>query len=345
MANRDTPLIRNAWYVAAKGSEITREMMSRVILGKSIVLYRTENGEPIAMQNRCCHRSYPLSEGTLDGDTLVCGYHGFRYDCSGKCVGVPSQDKTPANIRLRSYPVVEQGPLVWIWPGDPALANESALPHQEFLDHPDWELRIGYLYVKGSYVHLHENLLDTSHLSFLHANTFGTPQHARVPVEENVEEAHFELWRHVEAELPPIYAKPLGWEGQKALRSSGSLFVSPGLHVNTGLLKNLEMPEGAPDSVATVTVAECITPETKTSFHYYFAQGRNFATGDDKMSTFMLESVEAAFKEDMVALEKINEMQDQDNDPDFYEIDVGADRPGVAMRRYLKKLADAEHIS
>lgn len=342
MANRDTPLIRNAWYVAARSSEISRDLMSRVILGRSVLLYRKEDGKPVALQNRCGHRSFPLANGKLHGDIIECAYHGFRYDCSGKCVSIPTQNNLPESYAIKSYPVVEKGPFVWIWPGDPDKADESVVPHQEFFDHPGWAVNIGFLHIKGSYVHLHENLLDLSHLSFLHEKTFGTPEYARAPIEDKVEEDHFEVWRHVECELPPIYAKPLGWEGQKALRSSGSLFVSPGLHVNTGILKNLEISDQQQQPQPMVKVGQLITPETNTSTHYYYAQCRNFAIDDEEMGKFMLEANQAAFSEDLFAIEQINEMQDLESDPDFFEIDVSADRPGVAMRRYLKKLADLE---
>lgn len=342
MANRDTPLIRNAWYVAAKSSEISRELFARQYLGISTLLFRREDGTAVALQNRCCHRSFPLVEGRLDGDVLECGYHGFRYDCSGKCIAVPSQEKAPDNIRLRAFPVVEKKPFIWIWPGDPALADASLLPHQDYFDHPEWAVNIGFLNIKGSYVHLHENLLDLSHLSFLHEKTFGTPEYARAPVETTVTENHFEAWRHVECKLPPIYARPLGWEGDTAMRSSGSLYISPGLHVNTGILKNLEHPEKMQGSQPMVKVAQLITPESNTSTHYYYAQCRNFAIDDKDMGRFMLEANQAAFSEDVFAIEHINRMQDCDQTPGFYEIDVPADLPGVSMRRHLKKLSAAE---
>lgn len=342
MANRDTPLIRNAWYVAAKSSEISRELFSRQYLGVSTVIFRKEDGTPVALQNRCCHRSFPLAEGKLDGDVLECGYHGLRYDCTGKCIAVPSQKKPPENIRLRAFPVIEKKPFIWIWPGEPEKADVSLLPHQEFFDHPDWAVNIGFLSIKGSYVHLHENLLDLSHLSFLHDKTFGTPEYARAPLEATVEDEHFEVWRHVECELPPIYARPLGWEGDKAMRSSGSLFISPGLHMNTGILKNLDHEEKMPDSQPMVKVAQLITPETNTSTNYYYAQCRNFALDDVEMGKFMLEANQAAFSEDVFAIEHINKMQDLDQTPDFYEVDFPADLPGVSMRRYLKKLSDTE---
>lgn len=342
MANRDTPLIRNAWYVAARSDEISRDMFARQYLGISTVLFRKEDGSAVALQNRCCHRSFPLVQGKLDGDVLECGYHGFRYDCSGKCVAVPSQKKPPENIALRAFPLIEKKPFIWIWPGDPALADVALLPHQEYFDHPEWAVNIGYLNIKGSYVHLHENLLDLSHLSFLHEKTFGTPEYARAPLEMNVEDGHFEVWRHVECELPPIYARPLGWEGDKATRSSGSLFVSPGLHMNTGIFTNISAPEKMQTLQPMVKVAQLITPETNTSTNYYYAQCRNFALDDREMGAFMLDANQAAFSEDVFAIEHINKMQDSDQRPDFYEVDVAADKPGVCMRRYLKKLSDAE---
>src|SRR5690606_18523211 len=97
--------------------------------------------------------------------------------------------------------------------------------------HRDWDIQIGYVNVRGSYVHLHENLLDLSHLSFLHEKTFGTPEYAATPTETKIDGNDIQVWRHVPCVLPALYAKPLGWEGMKAIRHSGSQFVSPALHV------------------------------------------------------------------------------------------------------------------
>lgn len=342
MANAETPLIHNAWYVAARSDEISRTFMARQILGRSVLLFRREDGTPVALQNRCCHRSFPLVHGKLDGDVIQCGYHGFRYDCTGKCVSVPSQPRAPENVRLRRYAVIERKPLVWIWGGDPDAADESLLPHPAWLGAPDWDIYIGFLNIKGSYVHMHENLLDLSHLSFLHETTFGTPEYARAPIEITVAEPNFEVWRHVECVLPDIYARPLGWKGQKAMRSSGAQYVTPGLHVNTGILKNLSLPLARQQPQPSIKVAQLITPESNHSLHYYFAACRNFARHDTDIDAFMLKAQTAAFGEDLFAIERISELQAAEQGGDFYEIDVAADRAGVAMRRYLKKLADAE---
>ena len=247
--------------------------------------------------------------GTVDGDTIVCGYHGLRYDTTGQCIEIPMQKSVPASLRVRAFHTAEKGPFVWIWMGERPPAEGDATPHQEWLDHPDWAVRVGYLHVKGSYVHLHENLLDLSHLSFLHAKTFGTPEYARAPVEMNCEGENLEVWRHVHCELPAIYARPLGWTGARAIRSSGSRYVSPGLHVNTGIFRNLDLPEEAQSPQPMVKVAQLVTPESAVTTHYWTAQARNFVTNDAEMGDFMIKAQVEAFREDAFALQQITEMQ------------------------------------
>lgn len=342
LASAATPFIRNAWYVAAEAREVTRAPFARTILGTSVVLFRKTDGTVAELQNRCAHRSFPLVHGQLEGDTIVCGYHGLRYDCSGKCVEIPMQKHVPAAIRVHAYPTRELGPFVWVWTGDKDRAATCEPPHQEWMEHSKWATNWAYLRVSGSYVHLHENLLDLSHLSFLHAKTFGTPEYARAPVEMHTDGGELQVWRHVECVLPPIYARPLGWSGMKARRSSGSQFVSPGLHVNTGILVNLEQPEANPSPQPTVKVAQLITPESRTSTHYWTLQARNFAIDDHAMGEFMIKSLIAAFQEDAFALEKITAMHELEGDRPFVEISIPTDRAGILMRRLLKRLADAE---
>lgn len=342
LADAQTPLIRNAWYVVAASDEITRTPLGRDVMETSLVLYRSESGEPIALANRCCHRSFPLASGKVEGDTLRCGYHGLRYDAAGRCVEIPMQPKIPQSVRVRAYPVVERRPFVWIWFGDPELADESTLPHPDWLGHEGWDLYMSYLPIGGSYVHLHENLLDLSHLTFLHETTFGTPEYARAPVELKVEGTNIEAWRHVECSLPDIYAVPLKWQGQKVLRSSGSRFIAPGLHVNTGILKNLEIPETEQQPIATIKVAQIITPQTKTRTHYWFAGCRNFVRNRPDIDEFMCRAQIAAFSEDRAAIENIARVTETDQAGASSEVFIPTDGAGIAMRRHLYKLAASE---
>lgn len=342
LANRDTPFIRNCWYVAARSDEISRELTARTILGSPVLLFRKTDGTAVALQNRCAHRSFPLDKGKLDGDTVVCGYHGLRYDCQGRCIGIPMLERDLPSIAIRAYPVLERPPFVWLWTGDPALCDEAALPHPDWLGHADWDYYIGYVNPQGSYVHMHENLLDLSHLSFLHETTFGTPEYATAPVEMHIDGTDIQVWREVQCVLPDIYAKPLGWQGQKAVRRSGSQFVSPALHVNTGLLRNLERPEADQQPLPTVKVAQLLTPETADSLHYYYAVCRNFARGNAEVDAFMLRAQGMAFNEDVFALEQLSRMHAEEDPAFFYELNIPTDRPGLEMKRHLKALADAE---
>jgi vanillate O-demethylase monooxygenase subunit len=108
----------NCWYVAATSDEVGEGLLARRLLDRPVVLYRRSSGDVVAMEDRCVHRAYPLSEGRRDGDRVVCGYHGFSYGPDGCLVDVPSQENVPPGARVRSYPVHEQSPFVWIWLGD-----------------------------------------------------------------------------------------------------------------------------------------------------------------------------------------------------------------------------------
>ena len=119
--------LRNTWYVAALSSEIEETLTSLRILGEDMVFYRTKHGEPVALEDSCPHRRLPLSKGRLLNDNIECGYHGLQFDRSGHCVAAPTQNRIPPSATVRSYPVTDKWGLVWIWMGDPALADENLL--------------------------------------------------------------------------------------------------------------------------------------------------------------------------------------------------------------------------
>lgn len=154
---------REQWWVAAYGEEVSRAPWSRRILGRSVLLYRRGDGTPVALDNRCAHRSYPLSRGTVEGDNIACGYHGYTYAATGICVKVPAQGRVPARARVHSYPVVERGPFVWIWTGDPARADEALIPPVPGLSGDGWTHARGYYHIRANWLDLHENLQPQDH--------------------------------------------------------------------------------------------------------------------------------------------------------------------------------------
>lgn len=341
MADRTTPLILNEWYVAAFAAELGHTLTKRKLLGRNVVLYRTRDGRPVALDDRCAHRSFPLSSGTLDGDTIVCGYHGFRYDPAGDCIEIPSQAKCPKGIGVRAYPLVEQGPLVWIWMGDPLRAEEARIPSLPWLTSGDWALSQGYFALAAGYVSLHENLMDLTHLSYLHANSFGTADYALAPYETSLEDGHYVLLRKVvPTRLPPVWAQPTGILGDTAARIARSEFVSPGLHVVTVDFYDSAL-EAAARKTFQIRTAHIPTPESQTSTHYFIVHGRNFALDRPQVTQFMHEQLFKAFREDVDGLAAIERTLAQAGD-DTYEISVASDAAAVAMRKYLKRRADEE---
>ena len=130
--------LRNCWYVAAWSREVGQEPLGRTLLNEPVVLYRTEDGVPAALEDRCCHRALPLSLGTVEGGNLRCAYHGLLFGRDGVCVEVPGQTRMPPGSAVRSYPLVERAGWIWIWMGDEA-PDDSLLPDWWWMDHPDWK--------------------------------------------------------------------------------------------------------------------------------------------------------------------------------------------------------------
>lgn len=164
--------LRNYWYVAAWWDEVGRGLFPRTLLGENIVLFRRADGTPVALEDRCAHRRLPLSAGRLKGDTIECGYHGLVYDCTGLCIKVPGQ-QVPAGTRVRSFPVVERHRFIYVWMGDPAEADETKIISFPLLEDPNWSFTKTRLYVKANYLLIIDNLLDLSHIAYVHNSTIG----------------------------------------------------------------------------------------------------------------------------------------------------------------------------
>lgn len=340
LAGRDTPFLFEHWYVAAFVTDVGRTPLARTILGRPLMFFRKLDGTPVAMSDRCVHRSFPLSKSRLDGDTVVCGYHGARYASSGLCMEVPAQGGVPRGLGVRSYPLREQGPLVWIWMGDGEPASD--LPGGEWIADSAWPASNAYFAMKANYISLHENLLDLSHLTFLHANTFGTPDYALAPytVDTDDEAGRFAIKRSViPTKLPPVWAKPTGIGDRDAARITRTEFCGPSVQIIDAQFYALDVPEDQRGNAA-IRTAHLVTPETNRSTHYFIHHGRNFGLSDPSITGFMHEQLSAAFEEDVEGLEAVENMVAKTPPEDRYEISVASDRAGLAMRRWIARQAE-----
>jgi vanillate monooxygenase len=164
--------MRDCWYVAAWSDEVTRTPLGRTVLGEDVLLYRTEAGEAVALENRCAHRRLPLSLGRLVGDTVECAYHGLVYDRTGRCTKVPGQE-LPRIIGVKSYPLIERDQFVLIWIGNPAKADPGKVISFPRLSDPEWGVTKVRLHVAGNFLLILDNLLDLSHVAYVHGTTIG----------------------------------------------------------------------------------------------------------------------------------------------------------------------------
>jgi vanillate O-demethylase monooxygenase subunit len=146
-----------------------------------VLLYRREDGNVVALRNRCPHRSFPLSRGKLSGDVVTCGYHGLAFGPDGRCTEVPSQSTVPDGLATPSYPVVERPPFIWIWMGEPEQADPAQIPDHHWLSSPDYASYSGYIHCRTNYVRLHENVLDLTHFPYVHGEAAGGLDYIRAP--------------------------------------------------------------------------------------------------------------------------------------------------------------------
>ena len=164
---------RDYWYPAAWSNELKRgKTLAREFAGEPIALYRGSSGQVFAVENRCAHRQVPLHLGVVDGDSIKCGYHGWTYDCTGRCTDIPYLGGDRAPVGVRAYPCREVDGLIFVFPGDPALADLRAPAVLGSAASPKYKTRQLNREVNAHYSFMHENLMDMNH-QFLHRRQMG----------------------------------------------------------------------------------------------------------------------------------------------------------------------------
>jgi len=336
--------LRNAWYTAIWSKDLSDQPIGRTIIGDEVVLYRGAGGKAAALEDRCCHRAAPLSRGKIVGDTLQCGYHGLKFDADGRCVEVPVQPTVPPGACVRAYPVAEKWNVVWIWMGDPAQADEAKIPSLPWLDSPEWKVTPGYMHLEAAGQLLVDNLLDFSHVSYLHPKTLAVdPREATTPVrtERSPEGIRVGRWM-LDFISPPLFAAASGFNGKvdrwqfANWRAPSLVFMDVGVApTGTGA------PEGDRSKATSIWSTHMITPETETSCHYHFGWARNFRLEDEAMSKTIFEGTLATFLEDK---EMIEAQQKKLSGPSLDGlVDINADTAQLQARRMLADMIAREN--
>ena len=329
----------NCWYVGATTDEVGQELFSRRLLGVHVMLYRLGSGDVVAMEDRCVHRAYPLSLGWRDGDRVVSGYHGLVYEPDGRLVHIPSQENVPPGVRVRTYPVYEQAPFVWVWLGDPGAATLRPPPRIPwYAEGQGWADTIEVLRVEANYLLLQEHYLDLTDVFVVHPEAVPPgverlPQLNEVEVSERsvgysrtVSSSGLAEW---EAEITGLAATTAG------TRREEGMFVSPALHVQHYAIE----PED--DRAYGLLRIQGFTPESPGVTHVFLRMARNFATDDDKVGDFLKTMFHDWAMRDAGVLETIQRRLDEDIYP-RRDINVKADRAAIRARRIAMEMVDEE---
>ena len=326
--------LHNSWYVAAWGREVSRSLLAKTLLGEPVVLFRREDGTPVALEDRCCHRHLPLSKGRLEADRLRCGYHGLLFDALGRCVEIPGQASIPPQARVKSYPVVEKYRWIWIWMGDPARADPALVPDWWWVDHPEWVFsQPDPIHVRCNYQLISDNVLDVTHLGYVHAGSIGAASITEFPATTEREERLVRLTRWIlDRPPPPLYRDAGGFKGNVD-RWQIVEHIPPCFSVNFAGCKDAR-------TRIDLMALSAPTPETAGTTHYYFGFVRNFALTDPAVDRIFDVDLVRVFNEDIPVLEAQQRMLELR--PDAPKIDIAVDAAPLAARRMLQALLAAE---
>jgi vanillate O-demethylase monooxygenase subunit len=278
--------LRNAWYVAMFAGDLPAgQLAHRTILNEPILFFRKEAGGVAAMTDRCSHRFLPLSKGRLlPGDRVQCLYHGVEFGADGQCARNPHGNHViPRAAHLKSYPVVERHSLIWIWMGDRA-ADPAAIPDYSCLDdRPVLHVtRPGYLKVAANYELIVDNLLDLSHISYVHAGILGNADTATAePVIEQSGDVISVTRNSKDAETPGI----LKMMSLDSFRERGDQWQTMSWFAPCNMLLEFgASTTGEPKEKGTGYFAiHFLTPETERTTHYHYTAARwNVLTDDEQ---------------------------------------------------------------
>jgi phenylpropionate dioxygenase-like ring-hydroxylating dioxygenase large terminal subunit len=335
--------LKNCWYVAALDRElIDGKLLSRMLLGQHVLLFRGESGRLFALNDRCPHRGALLSRGRLEGDAVRCMYHGIKYDGSGKCLQIPGQDMIPPKLRVPGYPVVQRGPFIWIWMGETAKADPALIVDLPYLTDPAWKGIPAYLHYDANYLLIVDNLSDFSHLAFVHTRTLGGSEEyafvTKPTVVERLERGfRVERW-HRNSDPPPFHKKVIHEKTAKVDRRNIAMMLIPGIFI----METLFAPAGQEAYTGGREYRNCqfMTPETERTTHFFWSYLNNFEGGDATISVSLLDSLIEGFMEDKAIIER--QQQTLEEDPGFQMLAILADAPLAHFRRILAKLIATE---
>lgn len=334
------------WYVAGFTSELTDKPIARTFLGQKVVLFRTGEGVVAALEDRCCHRSLPLSCGTVEGAGVRCGYHGMLYAPSGQCIEIPGQERIPSKAKVKAYNVVEQDQIIWIWmPSVEGVAPKDTPPHYPHHDDPRYKFGSGHYHYNAPWQLIHDNLLDLSHLGYVHLQTIGGNARLHMNAEMKVtSEGDFvKVVRLMPDSAPPPTYKAAWPFGEKCDRWQEIEFHLSHLRIWTGAVEpGTDAIDDPSRGGFHMRGFHGITPETEETAHYFWSMSSNKHPDMPENIDAVIQQTAFTFDEDRVVIEaqyrNMLEFGEQAIWTDIH-VDVGANRARRVVTRLLQQQA------
>jgi len=334
---------RNMWWMAAWTHEITDKPTARTLLDRAIVLYRGASGSAVALDDRCPHRSAPLSEGRVCGDALACPYHGLKFGPDGTCIEVPTQKDIPKTLRVASYPLMERKDIIWIWLGDKSAIEQTPHPPDELAPDSTWTTIRGYFRLDFNYVLLRENVIDLTHLPFVHSATFGQTDWIKVPEVEFTDTSVRYKAEFPNSNLTPVFGGPMGiLPGKRVDRFQVGEMITPAVSYSRWIIKD-RSPEPGERSDFEMRAMHIATPISPNETHYFWSASYDMLGISNELLEESRSSITFAFQEDAILLAKLH--KNVKNDPrglDYPEVNLGADKAGIHVRRILQRYLQQE---
>lgn len=324
--------LKNQWYSAAFARELQEKPLARRICGEPVALFRTRSGRIGALEDRCPHRSAPLSAGTCAGETIRCGYHGIEFGTDGACALIPHQPNIPPRMRVRAYPAAERWGYAWIWMGDPAAADPARIPDYWWFAAEGWQ-SFERLYLVAAHWELcADNILDLSHTPFLHPKTVGIPEMATIPLKTWVEGDTVFQQRVMKQVTPSPFVREWG-DFKGKIDRVATLRWQPPSAVDVEMLYE--------DAAARIVLrlTQLVTPETETTTHIFFAWSRNFLLRPEHEDRFRAQSY-AVMDEDISFMPLQQRCIEESGG--FRTIPINADATLIEARRVVQRLLREE---
>jgi phenylpropionate dioxygenase-like ring-hydroxylating dioxygenase large terminal subunit len=301
------------WYPLALSTDVADKPVAATLLGERVAIYRAA-GKVRAVRDLCIHRGTPLSLGWIDGDTLVCAYHGWGYAPDGACVRIPSLPpgrSVPPKARLQSFDADERYGLVWVALEKP----REPIPEWPEAERPDYRTIWTQYHWKANAARALENVMDFAHFPWVHPGVLGDRTKPIYPEIEVRTDGN--LIRYVVDD-----------EATNAIRSyTVSLPLTLHMHVAR------RTPGAGQENVTSLFFMARPIAERETQF--YFGLARNF--GLDQPDQVWADRNTAVTEQDRVIVEAQR--------PELLPLDLsdelhlrGTDAAAVEYRRALKRL-------